>query len=111
MKEFGRVEAPLRDGATEMVNKDGDRMHVDQIRVVCKGCGRVHRSVVFPWTPVIAKFECRACDYVTEVKTRDEAMDTIEAHIEEGAHQQYLRTRKSVNLHMPTSDETKAFGK
>lgn len=85
--------------AADLVNEAGDRnAEHRRLQFRCGGCSRPHKTVTFAHTPVYAKYECRFCGYVSTIKTREEAFDQIEAHVEEGAYEQQIGKRKSVNI-------------
>ena len=88
------------------INENGDRIVKDEqvIQFRCSSCGIGCRSVVFPWSPQVAKFECRHCGETIEIKTRDSAYDDVDGHIEEGEHQAKLATRRSFVIGSPEQD-------
>jgi len=84
-------------------NEDGDRIVKDEqtINFRCSSCGIGCKSIVYPWSPQIAKFNCRHCNQTIEVKTRETAMDDIDGHIGEGGHQAKMAAQTSYIIGSP----------
>ena len=89
----------------EVTNAAGDRsIGLRKIRFRCGGCGRPHLTVVFPWSPIEAKYECRGCGHVSTVKTRDSAWEMVDGHLEEGQHQADM-AKRTTNSRIVTRQE------
>lgn len=102
-KRNDEYEGPEHPGvhklAEEIVCADGDTAAGwTRLSFRCGGCGRPHKTVAPPTSPVHAKFLCRFCNYTSTVKTRDEAFDQIEEHVEEGAFDEKIKKQHSVDF-------------